>query len=51
MINYGKQSIDRKDISEVLKVLKSGWLTQGPQINKFELAIRDSCEPQQKTSW
>ena len=40
MINYGKQSIDRKDISEVLKVLKSDWLTQGPQINKFELALK-----------
>ena len=40
MINYGKQSIDRKDISEVLKVLKSDWLTQGPQIKKIELAIK-----------
>ena len=40
MINYGKQSIDRKDISEVLKVLKSDWLTQGPQVNKFELALK-----------
>ena len=40
MINYGKQSIDRKDIFEVLKVLKSDWLTQGPQVNKFELALK-----------
>lgn len=40
MINYGKQNIDKKDISAVLKVLKSDWLTQGPQVNKFELALK-----------
>ena len=36
IINYGKQSIDQKDINSVVKVLKSDWLTQGPRIKKFE---------------
>ncbi|EKE02076.1 MAG: hypothetical protein ACD_20C00429G0013 [uncultured bacterium] len=33
---YGKQSISLKDIFEVIKVLKSSWLTQGPKIKEFE---------------
>jgi UDP-4-amino-4,6-dideoxy-N-acetyl-beta-L-altrosamine transaminase len=33
---YGKQSISLKDIFEVVKVLKSSWLTQGPKIKEFE---------------
>ena len=32
MINYGKQSIDENDISSVIDVLKSDFLTQGPTI-------------------
>ena len=35
-ISYGKQSIDAKDIKEVLKSLKSDFLTQGPLVKKFE---------------
>ena len=36
MINYGKQYLDKKDISAVVKVLKSDWLTQGPKVQEFE---------------
>ena len=36
MINYGKQFIDTADINAVVKVLKSSWLTQGPEVKKFE---------------
>ena len=36
MINYGKQTIDKSDINSVIKVLKSDFLTTGPEINKFE---------------
>lgn len=39
MISYGKQSIDKKDIDSVVKVLKSPFLTQGPTIKKFEDAL------------
>ena len=36
MISYGRQFIDKKDISAVVKVLKSKNLTQGPIVEKFE---------------
>ncbi|MFC1667053.1 UDP-4-amino-4,6-dideoxy-N-acetyl-beta-L-altrosamine transaminase [Candidatus Omnitrophota bacterium] len=39
MIPYGKQCIEEDDIQEVLKVLKSDWVTQGPKIKEFEDAI------------
>ena len=41
MINYGKQSIDKKDIQSVIKTLKSDFLTQGPRINEFETKIKN----------
>jgi UDP-4-amino-4,6-dideoxy-N-acetyl-beta-L-altrosamine transaminase len=36
MIPYGRQHITEEDIEEVVKVLKSDFLTQGPSILKFE---------------
>ena len=36
MIPYSTQKIDRKDIEEVIKTLKSPFLTQGPKVVKFE---------------
>ncbi len=39
MIPYGKQFIDDDDINEVIKVLKSDFLTTGPKIKEFEEAI------------
>ena len=35
-IPYGKQNITEEDIQEVVEVLKSDYLTQGPRIEKFE---------------
>lgn len=43
IIPYGRQWLDNKDIKEVVKVLKSGWLTQGPKIEEFEKAIAKYC--------
>jgi len=40
-IPYGKHYIDNSDISEVVKVLKSDWITQGPKIEEFEKALCD----------
>lgn len=40
-IPYGKQWITEDDINEVVRVLRSDWLTQGPNISAFEDAI---CE-------
>ena len=43
MIPYGKQFIDEDDINEVIKVLKSDWLTQGPKILEFEKKLAKYC--------
>jgi len=35
-IPYGHQYIEKDDIDEVLKVLRSDWITQGPKVKEFE---------------
>ncbi|KJY78510.1 spore coat protein [Vibrio coralliilyticus] len=39
MIPYGKQDISQQDIDRVLDVLKSDFLTQGPQVPAFEKSL------------
>jgi len=39
MIPYGKQDINQQDVDSVLEVLKSDFLTQGPQVPAFEQAL------------
>jgi perosamine synthetase len=41
MIPYGKHHLDEDDIQAVTDVLRSGALTQGPQVDLFEKAIAD----------
>mgnify|MGYP001325252811 CR=1 FL=1 len=41
MIPYGKQDINQDDINSVLEVLKSDFLTQGPQVPIFEQSVSD----------
>tara|TARA_Y100001980_G_C14556646_1_gene349048 strand:- start:2752 stop:3912 length:1161 start_codon:yes stop_codon:yes gene_type:complete len=41
MISYGKQSIFDEDIEEVVKVLKSDFLTQGSTITLFENDLKN----------
>lgn len=41
MIPYGRQDISEADIDEVVRVLRSDFLTQGPQVPHFEKAV---CE-------
>ncbi|MGG7094087.1 UDP-4-amino-4,6-dideoxy-N-acetyl-beta-L-altrosamine transaminase [Shewanella indica] len=41
MIPYGKQDINQQDIDSVVNVLKSDFLTQGPQVPAFERALID----------
>ena len=43
IIPYGKQCIDNLDIAEVIKVLKSDWITQGSKISEFEAALAKCC--------
>lgn len=38
-IPYGHQWIIEEDIKEVVKVLKSDWITQGPKVKGFEDAL------------
>jgi perosamine synthetase len=40
-LGYGRQSIDRSDIDAVVAVLESDFLTQGPQIERFEAALAE----------
>jgi UDP-4-amino-4,6-dideoxy-N-acetyl-beta-L-altrosamine transaminase len=43
-IPYGRQDINDEDISAVIDVLKSDFLTQGPVVPKFENAITEYCQ-------
>lgn len=43
MIPYGKQDIQNTDISAVLEVLQSNFLTQGPSVPQFEQAVMQYC--------
>ena len=36
MLIFGQPHIEKKEISEVLNTLKSGWLGTGPKVQKFE---------------
>lgn len=41
MLKFSSQTIDNKDIKAVSKVLKSDFLTQGPQSENFEKKIKE----------
>ena len=42
MIPYGRQSITQSDIDSVTEVLKSDFLTQGPQVPAFEARVAEA---------
>lgn len=42
-VPYGRQSIDGDDINEVIKVLRSDFITQGPRIDEFESKLAEYC--------
>ncbi len=42
-INFSPPDIRQEDIDEVVDTLKSGWITTGPKVNKFESMITDYC--------
>jgi UDP-4-amino-4,6-dideoxy-N-acetyl-beta-L-altrosamine transaminase len=45
-IPYGRQDINDEDISAVIDVLTSDFLTQGPAVPKFENAVAEYCNAQ-----
>ena len=42
-IPYARQSISEADVAAVVRVLRSDWLTQGPDIARFEEAVAGYC--------
>ncbi len=42
-IPYGHQWIDEQDINQVVRVLRSDWITQGKKIEEFEKAVAKYC--------
>ncbi len=36
---FAKPTIDEETIAEVVKVLRSGWITSGPKVQEFEAAL------------
>ena len=40
---YARQSINEADITAVVSVMRSDWLTQGPVITQFERRVADYC--------
>lgn len=44
MIPYGRQHIDDADIAAVIETLQSDFLTQGPKVPEFEVAIAAACQ-------
>jgi UDP-4-amino-4,6-dideoxy-N-acetyl-beta-L-altrosamine transaminase len=43
MIPYGRQEITQADVDSVIEVLQSDFLTQGPQVPAFEMAVANYC--------
>ncbi|MCP5161958.1 MAG: UDP-4-amino-4,6-dideoxy-N-acetyl-beta-L-altrosamine transaminase [Hahellaceae bacterium] len=43
MIPYGRQSVSEQDIAQVVEVLRSDFLTQGPVVSAFEQAVAQYC--------
>ena len=46
LIPYGRQLIDNRDIWEVVRVLRSKNITQGPTVERFEQALAKYCGAQ-----
>ena len=43
LLPYGHQWIDSEDITSVVEVLKSDWITQGPRVEEFERTVAKYC--------
>ena len=44
MIPYGRHNISEEDIAEVVSVLRSDWITQGPKVPLLESRVKELCE-------
>ena len=50
MIRYARQNVSQEDIDSVIEVLRSDFLTQGPSVSRFELAVAQYCVAQHSVS-
>ena len=41
-ITFGSPNIQKSEINEVVKTLKSGWIGTGPKVKKFEANLREA---------
>jgi perosamine synthetase len=41
---YGHQTIDKDDVQAVVEALNGDWLTQGPNVERFEEELAASCD-------
>ena len=39
-VPYGRHWIDEDDIREVVRTLRSDWLTTGPEVEEFERGVK-----------
>jgi len=44
LLPYGRQAVDEADITAVVEVLQSDWLTTGPKVAEFEMAWADRVD-------
>ena len=42
-IPFHRPAIDEEEIQSVVETLKSGWLTTGPKVKRFEEDFRQVC--------
>jgi UDP-4-amino-4,6-dideoxy-N-acetyl-beta-L-altrosamine transaminase len=43
-IPYGRQTVEDDDVAAVVEVLHGDWLTQGPEVRRFEDAFAAACQ-------
>jgi perosamine synthetase len=43
LLPYGRQCVEEEDIAAVVEVLRSDWLTTGPNVAEFEQAFAATC--------
>lgn len=44
LLPYGRQTVEEEDIAAVVNVLRSDWLTTGPDIEEFERAVAERVD-------
>src|SRR4030042_5994074 len=43
-IPFSPPDITKKEIKEIIKTLKSGWITTGPRTKEFEKKLAEYCD-------